>query len=345
MNLLITGSTGYLGKNLVPLLSKSHEHLYLLVRKNSFIKAQNLFGHLDNITLVKGDLTNPDLVDDIEFKLQEKVESILHMGAYYDLQGEHKEAYLQNVMGTLNVTFFARLCKNLKSFHYVSTVAVSGEYKGLFKEEDFSLGQSFSNSYSETKYEAERIVRRLEGVTSVTIYRPGIIIGNSNTGEFDKVDGPYYFWKTISKVKSVIPGISNLPVVPLPIVDSSILPVVCVDHAAKLIEKGLTLKDAKEIRCFHLVDNGAPKVKDLIVLSLKKFKVNSKLMVISNHPLIEKAFDYLGLPKEIIHYMITPVKYDTKESEKKLLLSNYISFSEYSEVIIGHAIKYFKENK
>ena len=345
MKLLVTGATGYLGKNLIALLSKSHEHLYLLVRRKSIKKAENLFGHLENVTFVKGDLTNPDLVEDIEFKLEEKIESILHMGAFYDLQGDHTEAYLQNVMGTLNVTYFARLCKNLKSFHYISTIAVSGEFNGTYRETDFNVKQTFSNSYSETKYEAERVVRRLEELTSVSIYRPGIIIGNSNTGEFDKVDGPYYFWSTISKLKGLIPGISNLPVIPLPIIEKSVLPVICVDHAASLINKGMTLGPASEIRCFHLVDNGAPKIKDLIALSLKKFKVNSKILVISNHPLIEKAFDYLGLPKEIIHYMVTPVHYDTKESDKHLLLSSYISFQQYSDTVIDYAIKYFKENK
>lgn len=345
MKLFITGATGYLGSNLIALLSKSHEHLYLLVRKNSIVKAKKLFGHLENVTLVKGDLTNPDLIDDIELKLEDKIDSILHMGAYYDLQGEHKEAYLQNVMGTLNVTFFARLCKNLKSFHYISTIAVSGEYAGTFKESDFNVNQTFSNAYSETKYEAERIVRNLDNIVSVNIYRPGIIIGNSETGEFDKVDGPYYFWKTISKAKSIFPGISNLPILPLPIVEKSVLPVICVDHAAKLIEKGLSLDHSSAVRCFHLIDNGAPRVKDLIQLSLKKFRVNSKILVISNHPLIEKAFDFLGLPKEIIHYMITPVHYDTKESDKHLLLSSYINFKDYCDTIIDFAINKFKENK
>jgi thioester reductase-like protein len=346
MNLFITGATGYLGQRIVPLLSKSHDHLYLLVRKRTLIRAKKLFSHLENVTFVKGDLTNPDLIEEVETNLPDKIDSILHMGAFYDLQGDHKSCFLQNVMGTSNVLFFAKLCKNLKSFHYVSTIAVSGEFQGKFTEKDFKKNQSFSNPYAETKYEAERMVRRLEdkGI-SVVIYRPGIIIGDSQTGEFDKVDGPYYFWKTLSNFTGLIPGLTNLPVLPLPINENATLPIVCVDTVSNLIHECTLKEDSKELKCYHLVNPKAPKMKDLIEYSLKKFKIKAKIMPISNHPLIGKSFDMLGLPKEIIHYMVTTVDYDLTEANKDLNINEVVAFDEVRDTIVDFAIKKFKERK
>ena len=346
MKLFITGATGYLGQNLVPLLSKSHEHLYLLVRKRTYIRAKKLYEHLDNVTLVKGDLTNPDLIDEVETKLHEKIDSILHMGAFYDLQGDHKSCFLQNVMGTSNVLFFAKLCKNLKSFHYVSTIAVSGEISGEFLEDDFKREQSFSNAYAETKYEAERMVRRLEfHDIQVSIYRPGIIIGNSKTGEFDKVDGPYYFWKTLSDFKGLIPGLSKLPILPLPIDEKAILPLVCVDTVADLINESTLRKSSKKVDCYHLVNPHSPKMIDLIKFSLKKFDIKAKIIPVSNHMLIEKSFDLLGLPKEIIHYMVTPVVYDQKNANSDLSMSKITAFKDIQDTIIDMAIRKFRGRK
>ncbi|WP_127716191.1 SDR family oxidoreductase [Halobacteriovorax sp. HLS] len=345
MKILITGATGYLGKNLIGPLSKSHDHLYLLVRKRSLLAAKKLYGHLENITFVKGDLTNPDLLDEVDTNLMDSIESIIHMGAFYDLQGDHKSCFLQNVLGTQNVTFFARLCKNLKVFHYVSTIAVSGDHRGNFLESDFDISQSFSNPYAETKYEAERLVRKCSKDFKIRIYRPGIIIGHSKTGEFDKVDGPYYFWKTLSKFTKLLPSLLKLPIMPLPLVENSTIPLISVDHASQMMLKSIEGTSDEQLECYHLVDKEPVLVRDLIEFSLSKFKIKAKVLAISNHPLIEKSFDTLGLPKEIIHYMTVKVNYDTANAREKLALSEHQSFSEYQDIIIDRAICRFKGGK
>ena len=115
MKLFITGATGFLGSELVPILAEECEHLYLLVRKKSLQKARSKFADYRNLTFVIGDLTNPDLIEGEFNHLINEIDTILHMGAYYDLEGDHKTCFTQNIQGTLNLLFFAGLCPNLKT--------------------------------------------------------------------------------------------------------------------------------------------------------------------------------------------------------------------------------------
>ena len=82
--------------------------------------------------------------------------------------------------------------------HHVSSIAVAGEYKGRFEEDMFDEGQKLPSPYHRTKFESERIVRE-QPYVPWRVYRPGIVVGDSQTGEMDKVDGPYYFFKAIQR--------------------------------------------------------------------------------------------------------------------------------------------------
>lgn len=337
MKLFITGATGFLGSELIPIIAGEYEHLYLLVRKQSLLRAKQKYADYSNVSFIAGDLTNPDLIDGEFDDLVEEIDSILHMGAFYDLEGGHTDCFIQNIEGTLNLLFFASLCKNLKSLHYISTVAVSGESTGTFSEDDFSYKEKFTNEYSKTKWEAERLVRTWKGQAKIRIYRPGIIIGNSVTGNFDKIDGPYYFWKTLSNVKILSPLISKLPFLPMPIDPHASLPIISIDNAARLIKNGLALEIDDKTMCFHLVEHICPNVLDLVTDSLEAFSINTEIKVMDNHPLIEKTFQLLGLPKEIIHYMITPIEYSVSNSLKYLGLNEQRGFDNYKDVILNKA--------
>jgi short-subunit dehydrogenase len=74
----------------------------------------------------------------------------------------------------------------------------------VFQEDMFDEGQALPHAYHRTKYESERLVR--EGVQAKTlIFRPGIVVGHSETGAMDKVDGPYYFFKLLQKLRHALP--------------------------------------------------------------------------------------------------------------------------------------------
>jgi short-subunit dehydrogenase/thioester reductase-like protein len=108
-----------------------------------------------------------------------------------------------NIEGTRHVIEFANSIE-IGRFHHTSSIAVAGLYKGVFQEDMFDEGQRLPHAYHRTKYESERMVRE-EIRAKTLLYRPGIVVGHSETGEMDKIDGPYYFFKLLQKLRHALP--------------------------------------------------------------------------------------------------------------------------------------------
>jgi len=181
MKLFITGGTGFLGISLVKELASDAEKIYLLVRKRSFIKASKTFKNFNNVEVVIGDITQPNILIDEKIKTEicSNVDSIFHIAGLYNPEASYSDCLIYNVAGTQNMLSFSSLFKNLKVFHYMSTIAVCGNYQGILKEAELDVGQSFNNHYEKTKFDAELIVRSWNFPKQVftRIYRPGILIG------------------------------------------------------------------------------------------------------------------------------------------------------------------------
>ena len=86
----------------------------------------------------------------------------------------------------------------------MSSIAVAGIYDGMFTEDMFDEGQELPDPYHRTKFESEKLVRERVKVPW-RVYRPSLVVGNSQTGEMDKIDGPYYFFKAIQKLRHALP--------------------------------------------------------------------------------------------------------------------------------------------
>ena len=146
------------------------------------------------VHLYEGDITEPDLglgtaLDDPD--LLGGVSEVYHLAAVYDLSVDADLAQAVNVRGTEHVLDAAERV-GVDRLHYVSTCYVSGRYDGVFTEDHLREGQSFNNHYEATKYRAEVAVReRTADGLPATVYRPAIAVGDSETGETDKLDGPY----------------------------------------------------------------------------------------------------------------------------------------------------------
>jgi nucleoside-diphosphate-sugar epimerase len=123
---------------------------------------------------------------------------------------------------------------------------VSGDRRGTFYEDDLEAGQKFHNAYERTKYEAERLVRAAMRQLPITVVRPGIIVGDSRTGEIDKLDGPYYLMVVIatnaSRVRLPLLGRGETPL--------HLVPIDYVIEAAWQVARG----EAAAGKTFHLVD-------------------------------------------------------------------------------------------
>ncbi|MGV9616456.1 SDR family oxidoreductase, partial [Nocardia xishanensis] len=243
---IVTGGTGFLGRRVVQgLLDADPEAIvHVLVRAESLAKftelAEGWHGG-ERVFALVGDLT----AERLGLRDQApKADHVIHLGAVYDMTADEHTAHAANVAGTRSVIALARELGAV--LHHVSSVAVAGDHKGKFFEEDFDLGQNLTSPYHRTKFAAEQLVRESRGVRW-RVYRPAIVVGDSRTGEMDKIDGPYYFFSAIAKL-AALP--SDLP---MPLPDLGATNIVPVDYvAAAMVE--LVRKSGLDGRTFHLVN-------------------------------------------------------------------------------------------
>ncbi|WP_227982574.1 SDR family oxidoreductase [Nocardia spumae] len=243
---IVTGGTGFLGRRVVEglLAADPDAVVHILVREASAAKLAELatrWDATDRVFPLIGDLTEPGLGLADE---PPAAEHVVHLGAVYDMTADEEAAYAANVTGTRAVIALAR--ERGAMLHHVSSVAVAGDHRGKFFEDDFDLGQNLESPYHRTKFAAERLVREARGLRW-RVYRPAIIVGDSRTGEMDKLDGPYYFFPAIAGLAALPDGL------PLPLPDLGATNIVPVDYvAAAMVE--LIGRPGLNKRTFHLVN-------------------------------------------------------------------------------------------
>ena len=248
MNYFVTGATGFVGRHLVQELLKRDGTVYVLVREGSRGRLDALMQGWDGgdrIVPVSGDLSKPALgVQGFDGE----IDHFFHLAAIYDMEADEEASHKANVEGTRHAIDFANSI-GVGRFHHTSSIAVAGKFKGLFREDMFDEGQQLPHHYHASKFESEKLVREL--VTSpLRIYRPGIVIGHSETGEMDKVDGPYYFFKLIQKLRHALPEWF-----PLAGPEGKKANIVPVDFVAKAMDHIAHMDDSELYgNTFHLVD-------------------------------------------------------------------------------------------
>src|SRR5215211_3443918 len=151
MNYFVTGATGFVGRHLVAELLKRDGTIYALVREGSRGKcdalAESLGAEEGRIVPVTGDLSKPALgVEGFD----EKIDHLFHLAAVYDVEADEEVSERANVEGTNS--------HEVGRFHHVSSIAVAGNYEGVFQEDMFDEGQKLPHHYHRTKYESERLV-------------------------------------------------------------------------------------------------------------------------------------------------------------------------------------------
>jgi thioester reductase-like protein len=223
-----------------------------------------------------------------------------------------------NVEGTRNVLDLAERCPQLRRFQYVSTCYVSGRYAGIFREEDLDKGQEFNNYYEETKFLAEVEVReRMRGGLPATIYRPAIVVGDSQTGVTQKYDGPYYVIRWLLKQ----PWVAVMPVVGA--TERTRVNLVPQDFVLAAIE-ALSGRDESRGQVYQLADPVRATVDELLALIAS---ATGRMVVRVPLPqLVAKtALDWvppvqwlMQIPASSIDYFVHPTYYATTNAQAAL---------------------------
>lgn len=251
MGYFVTGATGFIGRFLVSdLLEKRDGAIHVLVRPSSLhrLEQQIEAWGTDRVVPVLGSLDETALGVDPAWVEEHRgeVEHFFHLAASYDMAADDLTNDRLNLGGTRHALELADAL-GVDCFHHVSSVAAAGDHRGTFSETDVDTGQTFTSPYHRTKFESERIVRETATVPW-RVYRPAIVVGDSRTGEMDKVDGPYYFFPLIKRLRDVLPGWT--PLVGLDLGDTNIVPV---DFVASALDH-LAHLPGRDGETFHLVD-------------------------------------------------------------------------------------------
>ncbi|MGN6574600.1 MAG: SDR family oxidoreductase [Nocardioides sp.] len=327
--LLMTGFPGFLGSALLPrlLARRDDTRAVCLVQARHLALARARVRDLTashphtagRIELVAGDITVPSLgLPEDRPRWLDDVTEVWHLAAVYDLAVSAEVAHRVNVTGTANVLDLCASLPRLRRLQYVSTCYVSGRYEGEFPEDGLDEGQTFRNHYESTKFEAEMLVRKAmtDGLPA-TIYRPGIVVGDSHTGETQKYDGPYFLATFLRRQLplAVVPAVGDADRVKVWLVPRDFVVAAMDELSVHAHSSGRTyaLTDPRPPTARHLVETFARHLGKRVLwvpLPLRPAR-----LLIESVPGMERL---LGLPAEALDYFASPTSYSTRNTTTDL---------------------------
>jgi NAD(P)-dependent dehydrogenase (short-subunit alcohol dehydrogenase family) len=338
MNYFITGGTGFIGRHLIAELleKKPRARIYVLVRSGSKKKFNAQKVHWGDaaarVTAITGDLTRPLLGVPAKKRreLEGEISQVFHLGAVYDLMAEAEHQVRVNIDGTRNAIRFAANIK-ARRFNHVSSIAAAGLYAGVFREDMFEEARGLENPYFRTKHDSEGLVRK-ECAIPWRIYRPGIVVGHSETGVIDKIDGPYYFFKLIQKMRRMMPAW-----MPTLGIEGGRVNIVPVDYVAQALVH-IAHKPRMDGMCFHLTDPKPKRIGEVLNLFANAahapqmtMRIDARLfnyipatikqglgMLPPVRRISKQIMQDLGLPPDVMSFVNYPTKFDNRDAERAL---------------------------
>ena len=339
MAYFVTGASGFIGKRLVKkLLERPESTVYFLMRDDKGqakkIKALRTFWGVNDKRAIPitGDLKEPLLgLSRADQKLLKKnVEHFFHLAAIYDLKADAEEQVAVNITGTKNAVALANAI-DAGVFEHVSSIAAAGMYEGVFREDMFDEAENVDHPYFQTKHDSEKVVRE-EAKGPWRVYRPGLVVGDSKTGEMDKIDGPYYFFKLIQRMRQMLP-----PWMPTIGIEGGRINIVPVDYVVDAIDY-IAHKPGLDRKAFHLVDPNPMRVGDVLNTFAQAahapsftMRINAALfgfiprsmkkgvMALTPVRRIRNAIlQDLGLPEGILQFVNYPTRFDSRDAQTAL---------------------------
>jgi len=337
MSYFVTGGTGFIGRHLIDLLLKRKGSIHVLVRKESMKKftalAKKQGWDGKRVVAVAGDMTAPRCglsAAQVRSLGDGKIKHFFHLAAIYDMAADAESQRAANVDGTQHALDLAAALK-AGCFHHASSIAAAGMYPGVFREDMFDEAEGLNNPYLRTKHDSEGLVRAEKRV-KWRIYRPGMVVGHSQTGEIDKIDGPYYFFTFLKKLREMLP--QWMPTLGI---EGGRINIVPVDFVAAAMDH-IAHKPRLDGHCFHLTDpdplragevlntfaraGHAPEMTMRIDARMFAFLPGSVRAAVGSLPPVRRFVGMLlrdfRIPKDVLGFITYPTRFDNREAERAL---------------------------
>ena len=337
MGYFVTGATGFIGRNLVELLLKRDGTIYVLVREGSKGRLEELRSRWgvdeDRVVGIVGDLSQERLgVSDADVeRLTGEVDHLFHLAAIYDMKADAESQQVANIDGTRHMVELAEAV-DAGCVHMVTSIAAAGLYTGVWREDMFEEAVDLdTDPYFRTKHDSEGIVRN-ECSRPWRVYRPGIVVGHSETGEMDKIDGPYYFFKLIRRIRNAVPqwlpmaGVEGREINIVP-VDFVVKAMDHIAHKPDLDGRAFSLTDPNPMTAGEVIDTfaqaaHAPQTTVRLPAASPRHSSRSSRRSSTRRrsatPSTDAVLADFGIPRSVLMYVNWPTKFDSRQTQAAL---------------------------
>ena len=344
--LFITGFPGFIANRLLERLARKDCDFILLVQPALVSRALEEIERLKQLSgrsvgdfqIVEGDISEPRLaLSDVDLGLvQQETTRVFHLAAVYDLAVPKDIAFRVNAGGTRNVVDLARSIKNLRQFHHVSTCYVAGKREGVIRETELEHHAGYRNFYEESKYLAELEVESAKEDLPVTIHRPSVVCGDSQTGETGKYDGVYYLihyllrWPSALSLLNIGNHVVSLNLVPVNFVVDA-MAALAFDEGA--IGKTLQLADPAPLTTNQLFNAIAKSIDN------HHSRITAPARWVRFFLMLPPSPRITGLPHHAVPYFFVKQIYDSTQAQQLLAAHNIHCppFASYVDNIVEFA--------
>jgi thioester reductase-like protein len=323
--LFITGFPGFIANRLLERLARKDCDFVLLVQPSLRTRATEEIARIARLTgratsdfqIVEGDISEPGLAlqaSDLAL-VQQQATRVFHLAAIYDLAVTRDLAMRVNPGGTRNVLDVARSISHLRHFHHVSTCYVAGKRTGVILETELRHDAGYRNFYEESKYLAELEVDAANNELPVTIHRPAVVCGDSQTGETGKYDGVYYLidyllrWPRGLSLVNIGNCEVSLNLVPVDFVVDAMAALAFDERA---IGKTLQLADPSPLTTQDLFNSIARSIDG------HRSRMTAPASVVYYFLMLPPSPKITGLPHHAVPYFFVKQLYDTSQAQQLL---------------------------